>query len=81
LDYKKSGVFLFKLDFERRAIMKRIAIISLAIVLLTTQYSYMLASCELCGTGVSEVLNGITKPDTESLEGMFIELDLGDDIV
>jgi hypothetical protein len=60
--------------------MKRIAIIGLAIAFLTTQYSYTLASCELCGTGVAEVLNGIAKPDTEALEGMFIELGLSDDI-
>jgi len=60
--------------------MRKISIIGLAIVFLVTHYSYTLASCELCGVEASEILNSITKPDTESLEEMFVELGIGDDI-
>ncbi len=64
--------------------MKRTAIISLIIVFLTTQYTYALASCELCNElksiEASELLNGIKKPEAEEVEEMFIELELGEDI-
>lgn len=64
--------------------MKKIFVVNLIVVFLTSQYGYTLASCELCGklnvNEMGETIDRIIRPEEEQLEIMFSKLGLAGNI-
>ena len=64
--------------------MKRTAIISLFVVFLSIQYTYTLASYDICEVLDSieplEFIESVSRPEVEAVEGMFLELELTESI-